>query len=57
MKVLLINGSPHKTGCTSRALKEVSNTLNKEGIDTETNDRLDRLEEHDAIDCVTAEDI
>lgn len=36
MKVLLINGSPHKTGCTSRALKEVSNTLNKEGIDTET---------------------
>ena len=36
MKVLLINGSPHKTGCTSRALKEISNTLNKEGIDTET---------------------
>ena len=36
MKVLLINGSPHKSGCTSRALKEVSNTLNKEGIDTET---------------------
>ena len=36
MKVLLINGSPHKSGCTSRALKEVSNVLNKEGIDTET---------------------
>ena len=35
MKVLLINGSPHKRGCTSRALKEVSETLNKEGIDTE----------------------
>ena len=35
MKVLLINGSPHKNGCTSRALKEVSETLNKEGIDTE----------------------
>lgn len=28
-----------------------------QGTDTETNDRLDRLEEHDAIDCVTAEDI
>ena len=36
MKVLLINGSPHKNGCTSRALREVSKTLNKEGIDTET---------------------
>ena len=36
MKVLLINGSPHKNGCTARALKEVSNILNKEGIDTET---------------------
>ena len=35
MKVLLINGSPHKKGCTNRALKEVSETLNKEGIDTE----------------------
>lgn len=36
MKVLLINGSPHKSGCTSRALKEISTILNKEGIDTET---------------------
>lgn len=36
MKVLLINGSPHKKGCTYRALKEVSDILNKEGIDTET---------------------
>ena len=36
MKVLLLNGSPHKNGCTSRALKEVSDILNKEGIDTET---------------------
>ena len=35
MKVLLINGSPHKKGCTARALKEVSKVLNKEGIDTE----------------------
>lgn len=35
MKVLLINGSPHKNGCTNRALKELARTLNKEGIDTE----------------------
>ena len=35
MKVLLINGSPHKKGCTNRALKEVAKILNKEGIDTE----------------------
>ena len=35
MKVLIINGSPHKAGCTSVALKELENTLNLEGIDTE----------------------
>ena len=35
MKVLLINGSPHKNGCTNRALSEVSETLNNEGIQTE----------------------
>ncbi|MBQ6269150.1 MAG: flavodoxin family protein [Bacteroidetes bacterium] len=35
MKVLLINGSPHKDGCTARALKEVSDTLNHEGIETD----------------------
>lgn len=35
MNVLLINGSPHKEGCTYTALNEVSQTLNKEGIDTE----------------------
>lgn len=34
MKVLLINGSPHKDGCTATALKEVADTLNKNGIDT-----------------------
>ena len=36
MKVLILNGSPHIKGCTSRALKEVEDTLNKEGIETET---------------------
>ncbi|MBQ2748024.1 MAG: flavodoxin family protein [Firmicutes bacterium] len=35
MKVLLINGSPNKEGCTYTALKEVEGALNKEGIETE----------------------
>ncbi|MBR2593004.1 MAG: flavodoxin family protein [Firmicutes bacterium] len=35
MKVLLINGSPHKNGCTYTALSEVANALEKEGIETE----------------------
>lgn len=34
-KVLLINGSPHEHGCTYTALKEVSDALAKEGIETE----------------------
>ncbi|BBF42757.1 iron-sulfur flavoprotein [Lachnospiraceae bacterium KM106-2] len=35
MKVLLVNGSPHRRGCTNEALTEVANTLNQEGIQTE----------------------
>ncbi|MDE7243962.1 MAG: flavodoxin family protein [Oscillospiraceae bacterium] len=35
MKVLLMNGSTHKNGCTYLALQEVSMTLNAEGIETE----------------------
>ena len=35
MKVLLVNGSPHKEGCTYTALQEVSKQLNQEGIETE----------------------
>lgn len=35
MKVLLINGSPHKFGCTYTALSEVEKTLNENGIETE----------------------
>lgn len=35
MKVMLINGSPHKNGCTNRALEEVARTLEAEGIETE----------------------
>lgn len=35
MKVLLINGSPHQSGCTYTALSEVAGVLNQEGIRTE----------------------
>ena len=32
MKVLLVNGSPHETGCTYTALAEVKNALEESGI-------------------------
>lgn len=35
MKVLLVNGSPHKNGCTDRALQEVQNQLTQEGVESE----------------------
>ena len=35
MKVLLINGGPHKDGCTNLALEEVQKTLNNQNIETE----------------------
>jgi len=35
MKVLLVNGGPHKEGCTYTALNEISKTLNEENIETE----------------------
>lgn len=35
MKVLILNGSPRKDGCTTRALREVEEVLNEEGIITE----------------------
>ena len=35
MKVLLVNGSPHKEGCVYTALSEVAKELNNEGIETE----------------------
>ena len=35
MKVLLINGSPKKNGCTYTALSEIADTLKKEDIDSE----------------------
>lgn len=35
MRVLLLNGSRRKNGCTYTALQEVAGVLNKEGIETE----------------------
>ena len=35
MKVLLLNGSPRKEGCTYTALSEVALALQAEGIETE----------------------
>ena len=35
MKVLLVNGSPHKEGCTYTALQEVEKELNAAGVETE----------------------
>lgn len=35
MKVLLVNGSPHRQGCTYTALCEVSKALNENGVDTD----------------------
>jgi multimeric flavodoxin WrbA len=35
MKVLLVNGSPNKEGCTYTALLEIAGALDKNGIETE----------------------
>ncbi len=35
MKVLFVNGSPHKHGCTDLAMQETCKVLQKHGIDTE----------------------
>ena len=35
MKVLLVNGGPHKNGCVNTALEEVANELNKSEIEAE----------------------
>ena len=38
MRALIINGSPHKNGTTKRALKEIQNTLEVEGVECEIYD-------------------
>ena len=35
MKVLLVNGSSRKNGCTLTALNEAAKALNEEGVETE----------------------
>ena len=35
MKVLLLNGSTRKNGCTWLALSEIAKVLNTEGVETE----------------------
>lgn len=35
MKVLMVNGSPHRNGCTQAALDEVASTIEEAGIRTE----------------------
>jgi multimeric flavodoxin WrbA len=35
MKILLVNGSPHKNGCTYTALEEISMQLSKNGVESE----------------------
>jgi multimeric flavodoxin WrbA len=35
MKVLLVNGSSHRNGCTDVALSEVARALHQEGVETE----------------------
>ena len=36
MKVLILDGSPRRNGCTARALEEIEKTLHEERIETET---------------------
>ena len=35
MKVMLVNGSPNREGCTYTALKQIQDTLKEENIDSE----------------------
>ena len=35
MKVLLVNGGPHKNGCTFTALTQIADTLKEEGVESE----------------------
>ena len=35
MKVLLLNGSSHPHGCTDTALREIAQSMNASGIETE----------------------
>ncbi|MBR1737692.1 MAG: flavodoxin family protein [Firmicutes bacterium] len=48
MKILLINGSPRANGCIGRALKEISDTLKSDGVDSE----IIHIGNKDIRDCI-----
>ena len=50
MKVLLLNGSAHKEGCTFTALSEIAKTLNEQGVETEIY-QLGNVELKDCSGC------
>lgn len=50
MKVLMLNGSPNKQGCTFTALTEVAKELEKQGIESEIMD-LGKVAIRDCIGC------
>lgn len=50
MKVLILNGSPHKTGTTNAALTEVAKSLEAEGIESEIV-QVGNLAIHGCIGC------
>jgi multimeric flavodoxin WrbA len=56
MKVLLVNGSPNKEGCTFTALTEVAGALQKNGIETEIF-HIGRKPVHGCIACGRCEEI
>ena len=49
-KVLVICGSPHRSGCTDRALEEVCRVLNEEGVETEWI-RVGKDDAHGCLAC------
>ena len=49
-KVLVICGSPHRSGCTNRALEEVCRILNEKGVETEWI-RVGKDDAHGCIAC------
>lgn len=55
MKVLMINGSSNKKGCTYTALQEVASTLEKEGVEVEII-QLGNLSLRDCSGCFGCKD-
>ena len=53
MKVLLVNGSPHKNGCTYTALQEVG-SLPDIGIKGNTHFMMADLNNRDVADAIAA---